>query len=177
MPGITIHLAAANEYLKKHPEENAEVFLVGSVAPDCVPRHDVTHHSSPHYSEKDALTFLVGKVNLGECLSDFDINTSYGRGYFFHLLTDDEFYRNTLGKDKDRFSQISYEELEKQLENDYNVTSCFLKNRYDVVYPSIVAQYDVNTSGAPEVLDVEGYCDFIDRIASVDLMGEYRHLC
>lgn len=123
MPGITIHLAAANEYLKKHPEENAKDFLVGSVAPDCVPRHDVTHHSSPHCNENDALTFLVDKVNLGGCLSDFDINTSYGRGYFFHLLVDNEFYRNVLGKDKEKFSQMPYETLEEQLENDYDVTS------------------------------------------------------
>jgi hypothetical protein len=176
MPGITIHLAAANEYLKQHPEEDAKDFLLGSIAPDCAPSHAVTHRSTPHFNEGDALTFFAGKINLSECLSDFDINTAYGRGYFFHLLTDDVFYRNTLGKDKERFSQISYAQLKKLLVNDYDVTSNFLKNKYKVVYPDAVVKYDLDISGEPVLMSSDGYCDFIERIASIDLMDEYSRL-
>ena len=149
---------------------------MGTIAPDCVPRRNITHHSAPHFNESDALTFLIGKINLRDCLPDFNINTSYGRGYFLHLLMDNEYYCNILGKDEEKFSQISYEQLENLLNNDYDVTSFSLKNKYNVVYPSVVAQFDMNVSGTPVLLDMDDYCDLIDRIAAVDLMGEYKRL-
>ena len=171
-----MHLASANEYLKRHPEEDAKNFLLGSIAPDCVLHREVTHRSAPHYDKTDGLTYLIGKVNLDECLSDFDIKTSYGRGYFFHLFMDNEFYRNTLGKDVEKFGRMSYGQLAKQLDYDYDVMGSFLKIRYSVVFPSIVAKYDVDILGEPALLRRDDYCNFIERIASIDLMGEYKNI-
>lgn len=36
MPGYVIHLATANEYMKKHPNEikNKNGFLLGTISPD-----------------------------------------------------------------------------------------------------------------------------------------------
>ena len=34
MPCLAIHLAVAEKYLDKHPEENKEEFILGTIAPD-----------------------------------------------------------------------------------------------------------------------------------------------
>ena len=174
MPSIAMHLAAANEYLKKHSDENAVDFLAGSIAPDCVPLHEKTHHSTSHYKESDGLTYLVGKVNLNDCMSDFDFNTSYGRGYFFHLFMDYEFYHNILGADEEKFKKMPYKKLSKRLRYDYDVIGFAIKTKYNVVFTEIVAKYDVNVSGEPVLLSEEKCCEFIEQIASIDLMSEYR---
>ena len=34
MPCLAMHLAVAKKYLEKHPEENKEEFILGTIAPD-----------------------------------------------------------------------------------------------------------------------------------------------
>ena len=81
MAGYVVHLAVAEEYLKSHPEEQYEEFIQGVIFPD-----SVTPKSITHYGKSSAYT------NLGEFLKENDINNSYKRGYFLHLLTDYLFY-------------------------------------------------------------------------------------
>lgn len=170
MPSIAIHLATANEYLKKHPEEDAVEFLRGAIAPDYVDEPTKTHHSSTDF-RKNGLTFLKGKIRIKECLGDFDFNSPYGRGYFFHLVTDHEFYQEVwrLGRD---YAQISFRDLKSMLYNDYNVSTGFLKREYGVVFPDIAKEYDVEVEGATKLLSIDQLGEFVERVAGLDL-GDY----
>jgi hypothetical protein len=167
MPGITIHLAAANEYLKNHPEENADEFKKGAIAPDYFPDTDVSHHSRENI-RNNGLSFLMGKVVLRDCLPDFDFNTAYGRGYFFHLITDHEYYL-ALAKDENRFAAMTYFDLKEKLYHDYLATHVFLKKKYNVELPEIAKEYDTEESAEPVVIDLDDLCDIIEWLGTLDL--------
>jgi len=167
MPGITIHLAAANEYLKNHPDENKEEFIKGSIAPDFTGDSAKSHHSNSDIFDS-AICFLRGKVNLRECLADFDINTSFGRGYFYHLITDDRFY-SSLAVDEQQFDSMNYEELKNKLYHDYAVTNSFFKDKYRVVMPEAVKKYDVNKTGELSIIDLDKVCDMVEELGLLNL--------
>ena len=170
MPGIAIHLAAANEYIKNHPEEDKVDFLRGAIAPDYVEDTDISHHSKDSI-RNNGLSFLLGKVVLKDCLPDFDFSTAYGRGYFYHLVTDHEFYR-MLAKDEERFARMTYAELKEKLYHDYSATGKLLKDRYRVVFPEEAKEFDTDFSEEPLVMDIEDTFSLIEWLGTLDL-GRY----
>ncbi|MBR2994134.1 hypothetical protein IKF43_01945 [Candidatus Saccharibacteria bacterium] len=167
MPGITIHLAAANEYLKNHPDENKEEFINGSIAPDFTGDSIKSHHSSSNVFDS-AMCYLRGKVNLRECIKDFDIDSSFGRGYFYHLITDDRFY-SSLAVFEQQFKLLSYEELRNMLYHDYAVTNSFFKDKYKVVMPETVKEFDINKTGDSAIIDLGKVCDMIEGLGVLNL--------
>ena len=176
MPGIIIHLAAANEYLKNNPNEDSAEFLKGAIAPDYMPDPDKAHHSS-QYIYDGALPYLFGKVNLKESIPDFDINTSFGKGYFYHLITDYVFYRSLLDKDADiNFGNMSYDELRDMLYHDYAATNNYIKNQYNVVVPKIAEKYDVKESVDLKILRLDEICKMIRDLSSLDLNEYLKNL-
>lgn len=174
MPGITIHLAAANEYLNMHPEENRSEFLLGAIDPDYLGDTSDTHHSSPDIFS-NGLAYLVGKVNLGAALSDFDFKTSYGRGYFFHLMADEMFYREVSEMGL-KFEAMSYKELRDLLYNDYAVSSNIMKNKYCVVFPEKCKEYDLDVKGNMKLLSIDELSAFVERIGALDLDDYYSKI-
>ena len=48
MPGYAIHIAIAQEYIKKHPKEviNKEEFLKGTIAPDLESNKNKSHYGN-----------------------------------------------------------------------------------------------------------------------------------
>lgn len=174
MPSIAIHLAAANEYLKKHPEEDAGGFLDGVISPDYADEPAITHHSSANFRE-NGLTFLQGKICIKECLGDFDYNSAFGRGYFFHLLTDHEFYHEILRLGLD-FAQISYGDFKAMLYNDYDVSTGFLKREFGIIFPDVAKEYDIEVDGDTKLVSISQLKDFIARVGNVDLDDYLRKL-
>ena len=87
MPGYVIHLAIAEEYLRKHSEkkEDYKEFINGVIEPDGVKDKSLTH-----YGPKSS------KSNLAEYLKVNNIDNSFSRGYFLHLLTDYLFYNRYI---------------------------------------------------------------------------------
>ena len=87
MPGYVIHLAVAEEYLKKHPipKENYTDFIQGVIFPDSVTDKSLTHYGNGS-SESNLYKFLLQN----------QIIDSFKRGYFLHLLTDYLFYNKYI---------------------------------------------------------------------------------
>ena len=115
MPGYVIHLAVAKEYLKKskNRNENEEEFINGVIFPDSVKDKAITH-----YGEKSS------KSNLYEFLKDKNVNNSFNRGYFLHLLTDYLFYNKYVDR------------MTKDMYNDYDITNKKLIDKYNVELPN-----------------------------------------
>lgn len=174
MPGISIHLAVAAKYMELHRVKDRDAFSVGSIAPDFAVDTDLSHHSSPNIRDS-AFSFLIGKVNLKECLSDFDINTDYGKGYFLHLITDYEYYR-CLAKDEDRYRDMPHYELKYLLYHDYAVSNKYYKKKYNFVFPDMVKKYDVLKEGKLFIIDLEETDKIIEWLGSIDL-EEYLSQC
>ena len=120
MPGYVIHLAVAEEYLRKQKKvkENYNDFIEGVIYPD-----SVTDKSLTHYGQKSSL------ANLYNFLKENDLKDSFKRGYFLHLLTDYLFYNKYL----DRCSKDIY--------NDYDILNRKLIEKYKVKLPEKIKKY------------------------------------
>ena len=172
MPGINIHLAAVEEYLKLHPLERRNDFILGSIAPDLTDT-DETHHPLPGF-ETNAYTFLVGKVNLKECLPDFDISTSFGKGYFFHLITDYEFYTGMAAGKEDLYRNTDYREFKAKLYHDYESLNDKKKKKYNIKFPEAVKEWNISSLDVPLIIDINYVEKLISRLAHVDLL-QYKN--
>lgn len=147
MAGYVIHLAVAEEYLKLHPEEQYEEFIRGVIFPD-----SVTQKSTTHYGKSSAYT------NLSEFLKENNIDNSYKRGYFLHLLTDYLFYNYYLN------------EFDKaKMYRDYDILNSKLINKYKVKLPEEVKDKVFNLEGKTQILHFDLACKIIDEVSRLNL--------
>lgn len=147
MPGFVIHLAVAQEYLKKHNRKYSLEFMRGTVAPDFT-----TDKSKTHYGKSPAYT------NINGFLKDNKLDTDYNQGFFLHLVTDYLFYNKYL------------ERREKAvLHNDYDLTNKELIEKYDVTLIEEVKEIVQHKEGTPEILTHELVCKVIDEVSDLDL--------
>ena len=148
MPGYVVHIAIAQEYLKKHcDKEQKEEFINGVIAPDL---EEVK--SKTHYGKSPAYT------NLLEFLKSNEIESSFKRGYFLHLVTDYLFYNYYLTD----FSK-------PQIYDDYDFTNEFLIKKYEVMLPNIIKDKVFFKKGKPKFLLKNLACNVIDEISSYNL--------
>ncbi len=148
MPGYVIHLAIAKEYTKKHKNQidDYNKFIEGVIYPDSVSDKSITH-----YGEKSS------KANLKEFLLENDIEDSYNKGYFLHLVTDYLFYNKFL----DYFSKDIY--------NDYDILNKYLKEKYDVDIPKKVEKNVFYKEGKLKILNLDDTIEFINMVSNYDL--------
>lgn len=148
MPGYVIHLAIAEEYLKKHENkpEKYDEFVEGVIFPD-----SVKDKSETHYGIKSSVS------NLYEFLKENKIDTSFKRGYFLHLLTDYLFYNRYV----DRMSKDMY--------NDYDILNGILIEKYDVNLPEKVKNQVFFKEGELVILSKELIIKLVDEISEMDL--------
>ena len=148
MAGYVIHLAIAEEYLRKHKDikEDYEEFIKGVIYPD-----SVTDKSLTHYGIKSS------KVILKDFLQDNEINNSYMRGYFLHLITDYLFYNKYL------------EKFSKDIYNDYDILNKRLIEKYNVVLPENIQNNVFYEDGETKILTMELAIKIIDEISDLNL--------
>lgn len=147
MAGYVIHLAVAEEYLKLHPEEQYEEFIQGVIFPD-----SVTPKSITHYGKSSAYT------NIGEFLKENDINTSYTRGYFLHLLTDYLFYNYYL----DTFDKA-------KMYKDYDILNNRLMEKYKVKLTDDIKDKVFFLEGETQILHFDLACKIIEEVSKLNL--------
>lgn len=148
MPGYVIHVAVAQEYLKKHKNnENKEEFVKGTIEPDLIKPKSLSHYGkSPAYT------------NLKKFLESNEIETSFQKGFFLHLITDYLFYNHYL----DKFSR-------EDIYNDYDILNAKLIEKYNVQLPEKVKQYVFNKEGTTKILSEELACKVIDEISNLKM--------
>lgn len=147
MAGYVIHLAVAEEYLKKtNVKENYDEFIEGVIAPD-----DVIDKSKTHYGETSSL------VKLDEFLKDKKLDTSFYRGYFLHLVTDYIFYNKIF----DTYSKDIY--------NDYDILNAILIEKYNVKLPKKIRNRVFFKEGKLKILSLE-------KVEKCILMSSYMEI-
>ena len=144
MAGYVIHLAVAEEYIKNYPKDidDYKEFIEGVIYPDSVKDKSLTH-----YGTKSS------KPNLKLLFEDKDINNSFNKGYFLHLLTDYLFYNRFL----DYFSKDIY--------NDYDILNKVLIERFEVKIPDSVKNSVFYLEGETKILNLEETIEFIINTA------------
>ncbi len=148
MAGYVIHLAVGVEYIKRHKNEikNYKEFIEGIIYPD-----NVSDKSLTHYGEKSS------KVHLKDFLVEHEINTSFEKGYFLHLITDYLFYNKFL----DYFS--------KKIYDDYDMSNKYLIEKYKVKIPEEVKNKIFYKCGGTKLFTLNSISKFIEKTAQYDL--------
>ena len=148
MPGYVIHIAIANEYIKKHKiiEKNEE-FINGVIAPDLT-----DDKSKTHYGKSPAYT------GLKSFLENNEINNIFNKGCFLHLITDYLFYNYYL----DFYDK-------KQMYHDYDVLNESLIKKYKVILPDHIKDKVFYIEGKTKILDFKLASKIIDEISSMNL--------
>ena len=148
MAGYVIHLAVAEEYIKKHKNqiEDYNKFIEGIIYPDSVKDKSLTH-----YGKKSS------KVILNDFFKENTIDTCFEKGYFLHLVTDYLFYNNFL----EYFSKDIYE--------DYDISNKYLIEKYNVNIPENVKNKIFYKEGDTKVFTIESICKFIEKTSEYDI--------
>ena len=147
MPSYVIHLATAQEYLRKHNREFSQEFMNGSIEPDFT-----TDKSKTHYGKSPAYT------NLKKYLESNKIDTDFKQGYFLHLVTDYLFYNYYL------------DELKKpEIFDDYDIISKPIIEKYNVVLPEKVKEITTFKTGKTKILSLELAYKVIDEVSDLTL--------
>lgn len=186
MPCLAVHLAVAKKYLEKHKEENYDEFILGSIAPDTglvnfndYINGDGTDKNSRHFgynfNTSDIVEYMKKKVGFKPFFDKNDINTSFLRAYFLHLICDYYFFEQY--KDKEEIKKVSFKELVSIVHNDYDLITEKLIKEFDLDIPDTIR--DILThkgTGSIQILDVDTLYKFIDDMASLDLDKEKEKL-
>ena len=148
MAGYVIHLAVAEVYIKKHPEDinDYNKFIEGVIFPDSVSDKSITH-----YGEKSS------KVNLKWFIEKNDIKNDYEKGYFLHLVTDYIFYNRFL------------ECFSKEIYNDYDILNKQLQEKFNVKVPENVKEKVFYKEGKTKILELESVIKFIEDVSGYKL--------
>lgn len=155
MPGYVIHIATANEYIRKHKDEikNKEDFFKGCIAPD---ETDKENKKVTHYGNGS------DQVELRKYLQSNNLDSDYQKGYFLHLITDYIFYNKLL------------ECISKKIYNDYDILNDYLIKKYDVKLLEEIKDKVFYTDGQTEILSKELAEKIID-VASETSLEEVKN--
>ena len=147
MPGYVIHIAIAQEYLRKKNKPYSIEFIRGSIAPDFTTQKSVTH-----YGKSPAYTSLQAFLKENKMIADYD------RGYFLHLVSDYLFYNKYLSKCS-----------KPEIYNDYDITNEELIKRYNVKILEEVKDKIFFKEGETKIFDVQLACKVIDEISDLSI--------
>lgn len=148
MAGYVIHLAVAEEYLRKHTAKKEEYkdFIEGVIFPD-----SVKDKSETHYGVKSC------EANLYDFLKENEIDNSFKRGYFLHLLTDYLFYNKYI------------DTMSKDMYIDYDILNKSLMEKYKVILPEKIKDSVYFKEGDLKILSREIVEKMIEDISLMDI--------
>ena len=108
------------------------------------------------------------KVDFNLFFNQNDINTSFLRAYFLHLLCDYYFFGEYISDEK--LSNLSFDEAVKIGYNDYDLITPKLISKYNLIIPdqikSIISRKGI---GEIKILKEDTVDEFIDNMSKIDL--------
>ena len=175
MPGFVIHIAVAKEYINKHENEirDEKEFLNGIIAPDLIPKlnKNITKSES-HYGKKG---FSDIEAHLDLFLADpkVDITKDYYKGYFIHLVTDNEFYLNYF---KDETQKVMNNK--DSFYYDYDCLNETIMEKYNIerVNDENINKYMNYIDGNPKYLNKEKVLKFIEKVSQMSIEERLKNI-
>lgn len=149
MPGYVIHVAIANEYLRKNKGKvkNVDKFILGVLTPD-----NTADKSLTHYGENSS------RPNLRLFLEKNGVNNDYDMGYFLHLLTDYLFFNYYFVFSKDVLG----------IDDDYKIGGA-ISDKYNVDLPSGLKKRTNLSGDKPDYMKINLLENMIEEISGLDL--------
>lgn len=171
MPCLAIHLAIAKKYCERHPYEDNESFIKGSLAPD-ISNDKVKSHYGSNYQTVDIIEYMKKKVDLSKFLNENDLNSSFNKGYFLHLICDYEFFGKYITDET--LKGKTTEEINKKGYQDYNIITPILMKKYNICIPTYLtekykAMLCCTDTGKLTLISLDVVESFIEEMSQVDL--------
>ena len=167
MPSFVIHVAIANQYMKKHKTEikNEKELIAGTIAPDLynnmmpIPSKN---KNGTHYGR----WYDLQEINIGKFLEDpkVDIKQDYWKGYMLHLLADYYFYNKYFKKEI-----VEMEQNGDSLYYDYDCMNKEISEKYNVKLFENIKQYAKIIDGNAKYLNTNKVIDFIEEMSDINL--------
>ena len=92
MASLILHEIIGEIYCEKNNIIDRTNFLSGNIAPDTLPTDKDENHYTTTHNYSIYLDAIKGRVNLTRFCKEDNIDTTYRKGYFLHLVTDYIFY-------------------------------------------------------------------------------------
>ena len=147
MAGFVVHLAVAEEYIRKHGNiKNHDEFTFGAIMPDLYENKKASHYG-----------IKTSKPNLKKYLNENKLDSELSKGYLLHLITDYLFYNHYL------------EFFSKDIYNDYDITNSELINEYNIVIPSIIKSQIFFKEGNTKVMSIDLAKRVINEVSDLEL--------
>jgi len=184
LANISVHIAVAQEWAKKHKVANLDDFVWGAVAPDILGKTQgshITHYCTKVFNDDMDLTYLKerydNRVNIDNYLNSVNVNSDYELGYLLHLVTDKFYYSNFLNIEKIKNMCKTYSEVKKIVYQTYDATLKFVNETYNVNYQNKHRQMDglferygnCYIEEEPILYTKEELRMFIEQMSNVDL--------
>ena len=182
MPCLAIHLAVAKKYLDKHPEENKDEFILGSISPDIEMDNlndylngEFTDKNSRHFGKNfvtdNLIEYLKKKVDFKLFFEKNNLDTSFRRAYYLHLLCDYYFFGEYI-KDE-QLSHYTYEEAVKLGYNDYDLITPILIKKYNLEVPEQIEDIiNKKGKGTFTIFNESTVDKFIEEMSNLNLDKE-----
>lgn len=177
MPGLNIHFAIGNRYLRKNKIKDKNKFYEGLAMPDLESNSKNSHYSGIQ-NNNDLVDYLENKVLLNKYLESNNVDSDYKIGEFLHLATDYLFFNKFI--DKDYLNKVSYERFRKdlyysydifdsELSDKYQVDFGVLKNRIEDCIKERKKQSGYESKEYYNILSEDKIEEFIEYVANLDL--------
>ena len=180
MASLMIHQIVGEEYCKRHKVQSEYMFLNGNLVPDLVKDKKPTHFSA-RCRNRTYTESIQNKVNLQAFCEAMDIESSFNKGFFLHLITDQVFFYKYL-LNNPRYRAIEHEnqlDIQEILYRDYYRNNKYLMEKYPNAILSMVPSFAKVTRDdvdAMEILSNEDIDEIIEMCASVDLEQAYAKI-
>ena len=186
MPCLAMHLAVAKKYLEKHDEENYDEFILGTIAPDIelsnineyiigIEENKNSRHFGTNYKTDSVIEYMQKKVDFNLFFQFNDINTSFLRAYFLHLLCDYYFFGKYVSKEK--LEKLSFMESVKIGYNDYDLITPKLIKKYNLDIPYQIKDIILRRGkGKLQLLNEEMVDKFINELSDIDLYEQKKKM-
>ena len=172
MPGYTIHIIIAKEYIKKHPNEIKDIdeFIKGNISPDLTTDKNISHYGIWN----DNTTEI--NFNKMKCDKKVDFKEDFWKGYFYHLFIDNKFYNdyfdiewhNSINNNDNLFND--YFILNKKLIEDFGI---------DInIYPNNIKEKMIPLYGDAKTkyLDYKKTKKFINIMSQINIPEEIKKI-
>ncbi len=165
MASFSMHLAIAKLYLKTHLKEDAEEFIKGTLAPDLI-----DDKASTHYGKNSAWASPSKYLQNNEN----DIENSFKKAYFLHLITDYLFYHKLIDID-DYLEKLGVDEWRRRYRTDFDILEDEIKKKYgieDMVekLPDYIKKHMTKTQGELTIFERNSLFEFFEDISKIDLI-------
>ena len=165
MASFSMHLAIAKLYLNTHKEEDIEEFIKGTLAPDLTDDKSATHYGR-HAAWANPANYLQSNGN--------DIENSFKKAYFLHLITDYLFYHKLIDVD-DYLEKLGVDEWRRRHRTDFDILEDEIKKKYEIEdmvekLPDHIKKHMTKAQGELTIFERESLYNLLEDISKIDLI-------